>query len=58
MKLPRPQKVWGIYNYGSLISTERTRKEAICEVERFVGEPWRKARKFIQVIKVTVVPNA
>ena len=54
----KPQPAWGIYNYGRLIGTERTRKEAIREVERFMGEPWRRARKYIQVVKVTIVANA
>ena len=52
--LPKTHEVWGIYNYGVLIGTERTRRNAIIAVERFVGEPWIKAKKFIQIITVTV----
>lgn len=54
----KPQQAWGIYNFGKLLSTEYRRKDAVCEVERITGKTWKDARKYIQIIKVIVTPNA
>jgi len=54
MSNPKPEIAWGWYNYNILIGVSHRRKDAIAAVEAHVGEPWRKAKKYMQVRKVTV----
>lgn len=56
MKTPKPQTVWAYYNYRILQGTAYTRKQAILDVEYLTGAPWSDAKKYIQVLKVSVVP--
>jgi len=54
MERPEIQEAWGWYNFNILISVESSRKSAIAAVENHTGEPWSKAKKFMQVRKVYV----
>ena len=53
-KNPRKQTGYGWYNYGLLNGIERTRRAAVCEVERHVGAPWAKAKRYMEIHKVEV----
>ena len=53
-KNPKQQTAWGWYNFGMLISVERTRRDAICAVEAHTGKPWSEAKNYMEVHKVTV----
>ena len=53
---PKPQQAYGYYNFGRLQGVQRTRHEAIKEVERNTGDPWHLAKEYIEVHKVMVVP--
>ena len=54
MSNPKPEIAWGWYNFNRLMGVEHRRKDAIATAEHQVGEPWRKAKKYMQVRKVTV----
>ncbi len=53
----KPQQVWGIYNYGRLFDICYRRKDAVHAVEQITGKSWREARKYMQIVKVIVMPN-
>lgn len=54
---PRPYcRGWAWSNYGILQGVESTRSAAIVAVENHVGEPWSKAREYMEVWKCRVVP--
>jgi hypothetical protein len=56
MRTPKPSTSWGYYNFGHLIGIARTKRAAIKEVERHTMSPWAEARRYMQVLKVTVTP--
>ena len=58
MLTPKPQTMWGYYNFGRLHGVEFTRRGAIKAVEKHVMAPWKEARKFMEVRKVTVSPTS
>ena len=57
MRTPKPQAMWGYYNFGILHGVAYTRRDAVKDVEQQVMEPWSKAREYMQVLKVTVTPT-
>lgn len=56
MKQPKAQTAWAYYNYQILQGTACTRKQAILDVEHLTGAPWSDAKRYMQVLKVSVVP--
>lgn len=55
-KTPRPQLMWGYYNYTRLHGVAHTHRQAVNTVEEQCLEPWSKARKYMQIRKVIVMP--
>ena len=55
-KIPKPQTMWGFYNFGILHGVEYTRRGAIKAVEAHVMRPWSQAKAYMQVRKVVVTP--
>jgi hypothetical protein len=51
---PKPQKAYGIYNYGALLAIRRLRTDAVRYVEEHTGEPWAKAKRYMEVHRVVV----
>ncbi|RPE74655.1 hypothetical protein [Vulcaniibacterium tengchongense] len=51
---PRPQRVWGYYNNGNLWGIAHTRRDAIKEVETITGDPWAKAKRYMEIHRVIV----
>ena len=54
-RTPRIDTAWGIYNMGRFIGVEHTRRDAVAEVERITGQPWKDCRKYMEVRKVRVM---
>lgn len=54
-RTPRIDTAWGIYNMGRFIGVEHTRRDAVAEVERITGQPWKDCRKYMEVHKVRVM---
>ena len=54
MDKPKNTTAWGWYNFGILLGVEYRRKVAVAAAENHTGEPWEKAKKYIQVRKVVV----
>jgi len=53
-KHPRPQQAWGVYNWGRLLAIVHTRREAIAMVQEQCMQPWKEAKKYMEVHKVIV----
>lgn len=53
-KNPSDQVGYGWYNHGALIGVEYRRKSAIAAVENHTGQPWTKAKRYMEVHKVRV----
>jgi len=51
------EKQWCVHNLGIVHATERTRKEAIARAVNITGDPWQKCKKYMAVVKVTLVPG-
>ena len=51
---PKPQLGWGWYNCGILLGVECTRRAAIQAIETRTGDPWSKAKKYMEVHKVLI----
>jgi len=51
---PDIQQGWGWYNFGLLLGVEPRRRDAIAAIENHTGEPWNKAKKYMEVHKVVV----
>lgn len=48
--------VWFITNFGRPFAVKLGRREAIKCVEGEVGEPWRKARAYMEITKRRIAP--
>lgn len=55
---PKTERMWGLYNYGILLSVHFKRAQAIAQAEEVTLRPWSKCRKYCQVKRVTVTPES
>jgi hypothetical protein len=53
-KNPKEHVMWGYYNFGRLLGIQRTRKGAVFKVESHTGNPWKVAKKYMEVHKVRI----
>lgn len=55
---PRTVRAYAVYDGGNrLIDCCHYRRDVVCEVERRMGEPWSKCRRYLRIYRVTVIAD-